>query len=437
MRIPMTALVGMVLCTTIAPLQAGSVDAKLLDILLKNGAITQAQHTELSADLAREQARETRGHAGEKEYAGENGVEEINRLAGWAKATRLLGDVRVRHEAIDVEAEPGNGGRDRERQRIRARLGAIAQVNPEVEAGIQIASGNSADRRGTNQDFDAYADKKFLWLDLAYIDYHPARVPGLRLLAGKMKQPWMAVGDVAWDTDINPEGVASSYSINSGSTTYFGSAGYFVLKDNVDGEGVQFDNDLSLYTLQLGTSFDASRNTRLTLGASINQFNNEEQGVSAPAVALRGNGNTTDRFGLYEVFGQLDITGLPAPLSLYGQYVRNGDARDFLDPATNTWHYDGDENTAWLFGLRTNVLGAALDYNYRDVEANGVAGTFTDSDFAAGYTGSRGHKLKVQYDLLKNFNVAMTYFMAESDAASRYRQNAEVDTLQMDISTRF
>lgn len=438
MKISTATLCGSLFLAASAPGFAGSVDAKLLDMLLKNGSISQAQHDELMMDLKREERAESREA---KEYAREKDIVEINQLAGWAKTTKLIGDVRARHEVIEIEGEAGNGGRDKDRQRIRARLGAITQVNPQVETGIQIASGGGADRRSTNQDMDGYFDKKSLWLDLAYIDYHPIQVPGLKLFAGKMKQPWMAVGDLAWDGDINPEGVATNYTLKNGTTTYFGSAGYFVLKDNVDGDGVETKHDLGLYTLQLGTAFDATEHTRLTLGASVNQFNNEAQGLSpvppAPVVALRGNGNTTDKFGLYELFSQVDVIGLPLPLSLYGQYIQNADAEDFFDPAANKWYRDGGEDTAWLLGLRTNIGGIALDYNYRDVETNAVVGTLTDSDFASGYTNSSGHKLKAQYDFMKNFNVVMTYFMAESDAASRTAMDASVDTLQLDINAKF
>lgn len=404
---------------------AGSVDAKLLDMLLANGAITEAQHAELNADLARERQEERREAT---ELAEEKDLLEFRQLAGWAATTRLSGDVRVRNERIDIEGEPDNGGRDKDRQRIRARLGAITRINPQVETGIQIATGNGADRRSTNQDMDAYADKKSLWLDLAYIDYHPSGLPTMNFFAGKMKQPWMVVSEIAWDSDVNPEGLAARYQKKTGTTTLFGSAGYFVMKDNVDGEGVEFENDLGLYELQAGVAFDASDSVRLTLGGTINEFNGDEYGSAS---SFRTNGNTTDRFGLYELFGQLDLAGLPLPVSLYGQFVQNHEARD-----VGTFH-DGDEDTAWLFGLRTNVGGITFDYNYRDVEANAVIGGFTESDFAAGYTNSSGHKLKAQYDFLANFNLGVTYYLTESDAASRYETDADVDVLFLDINARF
>ena len=401
-------------------------------MLLANGSITKAQHSELTRDMVREQRVEKRAS---KEKLDKKDFTAFQQLAGWAANTKLTGDMRVRNDNINIEGERKSGGRDKDRQRIRARVGVITQVNPEVEAGIQIASGNSADRRSTNQDMDSYFDKKAVWLDLGYIDYHPAAVPGLKLFAGKMKQPWISMADVAWDNDINPEGFAAQYIRKSGTNTFTSSASYMILKDNVDGDGVEYTNDLAVYTAQVAYAFDPADALRLTLGASLNDFSNEEQQLPSPpevVVALRGNGNTTDSFSLVEGFGQLDVIGLPLPLSLYGQYIVNRNSRDFLTAQ------DGGEDTAWLLGLRTNVAGVALDYTYRDVERNAVVGTLTDSDFASGYTASSGHKLKAQYDFLKNFNLTVSWFLTESDAASRVKlQDAEVQTLMIDLNAKF
>lgn len=420
-----------------------SVDAKLLGMLLANGSITQAQHEELVADLAteeriaeRKKKRENRQKLDKKEFTA------FQQTAAWAASTVIRGDMRARNDIINIEDEPKfdtrppgastASGRDKDRQRIRARLGAFTQINSQVETGIQLASGGSADRRSTNQDLDGYFDKKPIWLDLAYIDYHPVDVPGLKLFAGKMKQPWMAVGDVVWDGDINPEGFAGSYQRKNGTTTLFGSAGYFVLKDNVDGEGVEWKNDLSLYSVQGGMAFDASEKIRLTLGASLYNYRGDGEEAGEPAITLIANGNTTDEFTLYEGFGQMDVIGLPLPLTLYGQYIVNVDATDFR---TFT---DGNEDTAWLFGVRTNLAGIAFDYTWRDVERNAVVGYFTDSDFASGYVASSGHKLKAQYDFLDNFNLTVSWFRAESDAASRYNNDdAGVETLMIDINAKF
>ncbi len=407
---------GLLLAATVPAYAA--VDGKLLDMLLANGSISAAQHAELTADLARETKVAER--AASKQVKTEEMTALQQKLA-WAMNTQLKGDVRVRHENVHIEGEPDTG-RDQDRQRIRARLGAFTQVNPEVEAGIQVATGSSDDRRSTNQSLDGAFSKKQVWLDLAYIDYHPLAVPGLKVFGGKMKQPWVSLGDVIWDGDTNPEGAAATYSRKWGTTELFGSTGYFVLTDNVDGEGRQFEHDLRLYSGQIGTRFFPGDSFKVTAGGSVYAYDNDDG-----TTALRANGNNQNEFRLFEAFGQLDVIGLPLPLSVYGQFVHNSAAQGV----------DDDQNQAWLLGVMTRVLGIGVDYNYRDVQRNGVVGAFTDSDFADGFVGSRGHKMKLRYDISKNFAFSTTYFMAESDVASRFTDNASVNRLQVDVEAKF
>ena len=407
---------GLLLAATV-PAHA-AVDGKLLDMLLANGSISAAQHAELTTDLARETKVAER--AANKQVKSEEMTALQQKLA-WAMNTQFKGDVRVRHENVHIEEEPATG-RDQDRQRIRARLGAFTQVNPEVEAGIQVATGSSDDRRSTNQSLDGAFSKKQVWLDLAYIDYHPLAVPGLKVFGGKMKQPWVSLGDVIWDGDTNPEGAAATYSRKWGTTELFGSTGYFVLTDNVDGEGRQFEHDLRLYSGQIGTRFFPGDSFKVTAGGSVYAYDNDDG-----TTALRANGNNQNEFRLFEAFGQLDVIGLPLPLSVYGQFVHNSAAQGV----------DDDQNQAWLLGVMTRVLGIGVDYNYRDVQRNGVVGAFTDSDFADGFVGSRGHKMKLRYDISKNFAFSTTYFMAESDVASRFTDNASVNRLQVDVEAKF
>ena len=93
-------------------------------------------------------------------------------------------------------------------------MAVVSQVAPTVEAGIRLASGNNNDVRSTNQDMNNYFTKKDVWLDRAYINWHPENVPGLKMIGGRMAQPWtkVAESEVIWDNDVNPEGVAVQYS---------------------------------------------------------------------------------------------------------------------------------------------------------------------------------------------------------------------------------
>ena len=407
---------GLVLAMSV-PANA-AVDAKLLDMLKANGSINAAQYNELQTELAKDQAAQKQALA-DVQNSKSATQSEFEKKIAWAAKTQFKGDVRVRQETINIDGQ--SNSQDKDRQRIRARLGAYTEINPQVSTGIRIATGGSSDARSTNQDLDGYFVKKDLWLDLGYIDYAPTAVKNLHVIGGKMNQPWVSMGDVIWDGDINPEGLASTYSIPlGGKSELFGSAGYYTLKDNIDGEGTQFRHDLSMTAGQLGAKFAPTDNLKVTVGGSVYAFDNDKD-----SAALRVNGNTTNQFRLYEGFGQIDISGLGLPLALYGQYVVNNDSTD-------------DQDTAWLAGVKTKVFGFGLDYNYRDTQRNAVVGAFTDSDFANGTTGSRGHKLAISYDIDKNFAVGATYFLTKADfATSALPRDQDANTLQLDVLAKF
>ncbi|MDB6048007.1 MAG: rane protein [Pseudomonas sp.] len=417
-----TALYGGLLLAISIPASA-AVDAKLLEMLKANGSISSAQYAELQTELSKDQQaqqlaqQQTTAQIAAVQTKSAD-LSAFEQKVAWAAKTQFKGDVRVRQETIKIDGQTNS--QDKDRQRIRARLGAYTEINPQVSTGIRIATGGSNDARSTNQDLDGYFVKKDLWLDQGYIDYHPTAIQNLHLIGGKMSQPWVSMGDMIWDSDINPEGLAATYSVPvSKDFELFGSAGNYTLKDNIDGDGTQFKNDLRLNAGQLGARFTPIDALKVTLGGSVYQYQNDKD-----SAALSVNGNNTDRFRLLEGFGQVDIKGLAVPLSVYGQYVVNN--------AT-----DSDEDTGWLTGVKTKVFGFGLDYNYRDTQRNAVVGAFTDSDFANGTTGSRGHKLKVSYDIDKNFAVGATYFLTKADYAVASQKDADANTLQLDVEAKF
>jgi len=430
------ALCGGLLLALSVPASA-AVDAKLLDMLKANGQITASQYTELQAELTKDQKEKQIAQQAQQETNEQiaatakktNDLSVFDQKLAWAAKTQFKGDVRFRQETVKIQGESNNGGRDKDRQRIRARLGAYTEINNQVDTGIRISTGSSDDARSTNQDQDNYFNKKSIWLDLGYIDYHPDQIKNLHVIGGKMLQPWVSMGDIIWDSDINPEGLALTYKYPLGSSAeLFGSLGNYNLKDNVDGDGVQFRNDLRLTSGQLGTRFSVTDNLKMTLGGSIYAYQNDQNSTctsSTTPCALAVNGNSAnEQFRLYEGFAQADIGGLAVPLAFYGQYVKNNDASN-------------DQDTAWLLGAKSKVFGFNLDYNYRDTQRNAVVGAFTDSDFANGTTGSRGHKMKVSYDIDKNFAVGATYFLTKADYASRTQRDANTNTLQLDAEAKF
>ena len=83
----------------------------------------------------------------------------------WSDKLSISGDVRLRHERVDDQ--------ERDRQRLRGRIMIEAEVEEDLDVGIRIATGSSGGATSTNQTLDGNFGKKSLWLDLAYLSYHP------------------------------------------------------------------------------------------------------------------------------------------------------------------------------------------------------------------------------------------------------------------------
>jgi len=393
---------GLSLFTT-TQVMAGS-NQELLDILLQNGAITAEQHTTL---------------AGQAEKADRR----IDKLA-WAERVKISGDVRVRHEATDDDGSSPK--RKADRQRIRARLNIQGEVSDEVTAAIRLASGGSATsgNETIDNDFDAFD----VYIDRAFIDYHPNAITGLNLLAGKMSKPWIGTSDLIWDGDLNPDGIAANYKLANRLGTFQAATGVFLHSDGVDGGGKEFDNDLRLYFAQLAQSFKLGDN-KLTAGISAYQFDDEEFDAGFAADVL-GDGGTSSEYQLFELFGKLEIKTTPVPLTLYTQLVSNEDANGALAGGL-----DANEDFAWLFGIKTKMGKWSFDANYRDIERNAVIANFNDQDFAQGKNASDGFKLKAKYKLSKNFTVGATYFDADYTTVGGVTRST--DTLQFDLVAKF
>jgi hypothetical protein len=338
----------------------------------------------------------------------------------WTDSIKLKGDVRFRFETIDQE------GRDtRDRFRVRARLGAFAQVNDEVDAAIALASG-SDDPVSTNETLDGGFSSKDARLDLAYIDYHPELLGGGSVVLGKMKKPWIAVNDLIWDGDLNPEGAALKLKF----------AADDALAIHVNG-GAMFaeerssDDDTTLYFGQAAAELKTDA-AKATAGASYYYYDNIEgfaplfdaEDSFGNSVIESEDGDLTyaTGFEIVELFAKIGFdAGLPVELS--GNYVVNQDA--------------DDNDTGYMVGIKLGKLkdpgSFDFSYSYRELEADAALGLYADSDIGGGGSDIKGSKLSLGYQIDKNFSGHLTYYISQTGVDD----GVDYDRLQVDLVAKF
>lgn len=347
----------------------------------------------------------------------------------WAQKMKLYGDFRYRYEMIDEE-----GSDNRNRNRIRARLGLTAKINEDIDAGFRLATSenwgddDAGDPVSTNQTLDDAFSKKSIWLDLAYFDWHPAASKGLHVIGGKMENPFYRVGgnQLIWDSDLTPEGIAVQYpwALSESDELFFNGGGFYV-------DEVKSGADTSLFGGQAGLKHTFADKSYVLGGVSQYCFGNI-QGHEAFTTDNGSNkffGNSssgglyTNDYDLTEFFGEYGFTLGAKPAAMFANYVQNNSA-------------DSGEDTGWLIGTKYGKCkdpgSWELSYDCRDLEADAVIGAFSDSDFIGGGTNGRGHRVGTVYQLAKNTQAGLSYFLNEKGADSH-----DYNRLQLDLMFKF
>lgn len=332
----------------------------------------------------------------------------------WTDSIAVKGDIRLRYDGIREEGNP-----DRDRARFRFRLGLTADVNENVKAVIQLASGGD-NPVSTNQSFDDGFDRKDIGLDLVYLDWtlnNKTHVYG-----GKMKNPLHRAGGHAllWDSDLNPEGIAIQYE----------SGGFFATTGLLFVEERSSTDDSLLMALQGGYEFELSDGVRLTAGAGYMSYSDTIG--NAPFYDGNARGNSVDvngdlvlEYKELEVFAELDMKLGDLPFTVFADFVQNSDA--------------SAEDSGLAFGA---AIGKASDpgtwhasWAYQDLEADAVISTFTDSDFGGGGTDNKGHVLKGRYSLRDNWALAGSLYLNEVDNFSGTAH--DYDRVLIDLEFKF
>jgi len=329
----------------------------------------------------------------------------LESLPAWLRNMKISGDFRYRHERADDETKTT----ERDRHRIRARLIVSSKVNDQIDATVGLASGTDESPTNTNQDLKGGFSSKDLWLDLAFVNYHPASIEGLNVFAGKIRNLYYSPGnsDLLFDTDVNPEGIAATYGkdLNDAMNVFGTFGGYYV-------EERRTDMDTSLWGIQGGLTWKVPQveGMSVTAGGGYFDYGNLQGQVALGDDETDFSGNRSvarayeSDFNILRGFGQVGFQIAGRPCTVFADVLVNNGA-------------ESDEDTGYLVGASVGKCKApgswAFAYNYRDLEADCEVGVLSDSTFAGGGTGVRGHKLSLAYQVAKGCSFGVNYMIGE------------------------
>jgi hypothetical protein len=435
-------------------------------------------------------------------------------LPDWINHIRLNGDLRMRGQGdfydknnskfyinyndinngapFDTALKNGqlpsilNTTKDRERLRLRVRLGLSADISDTLKAEFRLTSGGFTNPVSTNDTLGNNFNRFSVSFDRAFFEYKP--VDGLSIWAGRMANPWFS-SDLVWDDDVSFDGIAGKYQFDALDTVrpFVTLGALSVQNTGVDlpsnSTEKQSSHNKWLFAAQLGTDWAIQDDLNARFGLAYYYYKNTAGQLSEPCQAyttavacstdatrptFMQQGNTLfalrqldlpanptgpqyQYFGLATPYHELNLSSkLDYALSddqhlvFNLDYVKNLAFKDAqikkLAPVTNSskGFFDGGDSgyqIQALFGqpkpTETGQWNVSAGYRY--LESDAVLDAFTDSDFHMGGTNAKGFFVSGNIAFTHNASVGLRYLSSDSISGAPFSN----DVLQLDINGKF
>ena len=392
----------------------------------------------------------------------------------WVKRLHLSGDVRVRFEG-DMYPSGNAGGenytnfnsintgapfnfgqnnpnfppsynvnQDRDRMRLRARIGMAYDLGQNFTVGMRAGTGSDDNPVSENQTLGGgnsaqggYFGKYQLWLDRAFIRYELGGDSGkdISFTVGRFDNPFMHTSMI-WSDDLAMDGavVQGKYAVGGGVTPFLTAGAFPVFNTDLNfatNQPDKFDSeDKWLYAAQGGVDWKISKDVSAKVAVAYYYFDNIEGKVSDPFIPQSASdiGDTDDSRPSFAQNGNTyialrDIT--PDSSNGFGttnQYQYFGLATPFHDLAlTGQVDYSGfDPFHVWLVGefVKNLAFDRNAILNNGPSNALGPQNNIVGDDYEGGDLGwiVRLNAGKVDLQSLWDWNVQLSYRYVESDA---------------------
>jgi len=323
------------------------------------------------------------------------------------------GDIRYRYESQFKDTDSKNDEHSRDRHRLRVRLGVYPWITEELSAGVQLSTGGN-ETTSRNETFDDAFIADDIWLNEAFIDYHPMFLDGqVNVLLGKrdVAKTLIMTKDLVWDSDITLEGATLQYGKDADGKEKDGInavVGYYAMNEvNTTTD----EQDAYLFAGQLAYKGEIN-DFGFSLGTGyydlVNLDYKNTGSTYKPAFDYVGKD-----FNILEFFGSFGgpITET-IPWKIYGQYAHNTASHD--SGHIERYKIDNDKRDAYLVGLQIgnakNPGQWSVSGEYVRIEKDAVT-VLSDSDRNGGSgTDLEGFKVGATYHLVQNMMLGATYY---------------------------
>ena len=196
-----------------------------------------------------------------------------------------------------------NTTEDRNRFRLRARLGMDADLSDGFTAGMRFATGSDSSPVSTNQTLGGSGgnfSKYSIWLDRAFLKFDPGNLTSpfdhygmfrntdMAVTIGRFDNPFWSPTDLVWDSDLGFDGIAfqAKREVRPGFTTFAAGGAFPIFNTALDfasDEAIKFEShDKYLLGGQLGFNWQVRPTLAMTFGASFMDYENVQGELSSP-----------------------------------------------------------------------------------------------------------------------------------------------------------
>lgn len=325
----------------------------------------------------------------------------------------LYGDFRLRYEK-DWDSHTSSGAlrANRDRERIRARLGFNYKLGSAWSLGARVRTGDPHSQQsphltihasdGITDDFAVQADKYF-------VQYKQG---ALTAWGGRNGSPFWQPDEMFFDDDVTPTGVAGSYDRKTGGGTLTTTVGGFYLPDGA----TKLNGSLLGGQLKYAAPVKPGA---LTLAAGLYQFD----GKDGAKYLINRNGARDYVIG---VVAAQYVIPLPnkLPLAFGGDLMNNFKDYDAADVAPYAASHTGDK-TGYVLSVTLGQLKKARDwtlgYYYAHIETFAVNASYSQDDWARFGSGPQslvtdfeGSEIRGGYAFTPNLNAQFRAFWVDA-----------------------
>ena len=334
----------------------------------------------------------------------------------------IKGDFRLRYEDTTIDA-----GGDRDRFRMRFRLGFVWETNEGWEIGAGLNTGGVGNNSATSSNQTVSQNDEFqsnnINLDYAYAKHKWDN--GTSLTLGQHKNPYINSG-ILWDSDVRFVGATGQWSDED--SGFFATGGAYVVQTFTTANNGEND-DANLIALQAGM-----KSNGFTVAGAYYHF---DSAATADAIGAATGDDDIQLASLYASYsGKTDSFSY----SVWGEYTVNIGAND--GTSSQAVGNQEDESVSFALGTTIGVDKWKFKYMYAHFESDSAYGPLTDGDLGAAVSNSNrsnnteGHILSATYMLTKNLSARAKYVMAE-EIEGNGSSASDGELFQFDILYKF